>query len=95
MNLGMLRMFFNMFYTGSILCYKDHINIFYQTRKAHENYDDRKVQFICINNNQRISRISIITDGYKSIIALNYILFITLSLLYDSFFIVSLNHDGP
>ena len=51
-----------MFYTGLILCNKNHINIFLQTKKAFEKYDGRKVQFIRKDNNQRISRISITND---------------------------------
>ena len=72
-NLGILRFYFNMFYTGLILRYKDHINILFQTRKTFEKFDGRKVQFICITNNQRSSKISTPIDFYKLIIALNYI----------------------
>ena len=91
-NLGILRVYFNMFYAGLILCNKDHINIF-QTRNSFKNYDGQKVQFICIASNQRVSRISITIDFYKSIIALNYMLSINLSFVYDTS-CVSLNYDG-
>ena len=57
-NPGIVRIYFNKFYTGLILCYKDHINIFF--KPAFEKYD-RKDNF-CISNNQCFARISITID---------------------------------
>ena len=74
-----------MFYIGLILCNEDHKTIIFQTRKAFEKYDGRKVQFNCISNNQRISGRRVTIDFNKSIIALNYMLYTILSLLFDTF----------